>query len=105
MMALVEHIAGRQGGIIEAAQCRLRHYKRVVGDDEPRVPCRAHILLDKAAAEMRAGGMDAFAAPIGQRIDPGAPDQLGEPAREITGDEIAGGGRRGPARDQHQRRR
>ena len=65
----------------------------------------AHVLLDKAAAEMRAGRMDAFAAPVGQRIDPGAADQFGEPAREIAGDEIAGIGRRRPARDQHQRRR
>ena len=90
VMALVEHVAGRQRGIVEPAQRRLRHDKRVVGDDEPRVPGRAHILLDKAAAEMRAGGMDAFAAPVGQRIDPGAPDQLGEPARKIAGGEVAG---------------
>ena len=84
-MALVEDIAGRQGGIVEPAERRLRHDQRMVGDDEPRMAGGAHVLLDKAAAEMRAGGMDAFAAPVGQRIDPGAPDQLGEPARKIAG--------------------
>src|SRR4029077_5885195 len=37
--------------------------------------------------------------------DPAASDQLGEPSREIAGDEIAGSGRADPARDQRQWRR
>ncbi len=108
-MALVEDVAGRHGGIVEPArhcpQRRLRHDERVVGDDEARVPGGAHVLLDEAAAEMRARRMDAFAAPVGQRIDPAPPDQLGQPARKVTGGQVAGSGRRCPARDQHQRRR
>ena len=82
MMALVEHVAGRHGGVVEPAQRRLRHDQRVVGDDEAGVAGGAHVLLDKAAAEMRAGGMDAFAAPVGQRIDPAAADQLGRASPE-----------------------
>src|SRR5437762_10453659 len=99
MMAFVEHIAGRYAGIVDPAKRGLRHDQRVVRDNKPRVPRRPHILLDKAAAEMRAGSVDALAAPVGQRIDPAAPDQLGEPAWKIAGDEIARRGRADPARD------
>ncbi len=103
-MALVEHIAGRHVGVVEPAQRRLRHHEGMVGDDQPRVPGRAHVLLDKAGAEMRAGGVDALAAPVGQRADPAAPDQLGEPAREVAAHQVARGGGADPSRDQHERR-
>ena len=89
MMPLVEDIARRHDGIVEPAQCGLGHDQRVVGDDDAGVARRAHVLFDKAAAKMRAGGMDAFAAPVGQRVEPAAADQLGEPARKIAGDEVA----------------
>ena len=48
--------------------------------------------------------MDAFAAPVGQDIDPAAPDQFGEPAREIAADEVARRGGADPARDEGERR-
>ena len=67
MMALVEDIAGRHRAIVEPAERRLRHHQRVVGDHERGMARGAHILLDKAFAEMRAGRMDAFAAPVGER--------------------------------------
>ena len=44
---------------------RLGHDERVVGDDKAGVPRGADILFDKAAAEMRAGRMNALAAPVG----------------------------------------
>ena len=94
MMAFVEDIAGRHRRIVEPAERGLRHDQRVVGDHDARVPRLADVLLDKAAAEMRAGGMDAFAAAVGEPVDPAAADQLGEPAREIAGDQIAGFARR-----------
>ena len=104
VMALVEHIARRHRRIVEPAQGRLGHHQRMIRDDDPRLARRADILFDKAAAEMRAGGMNAFPAPIGQRIDPAAADQLGEPAREIAGHQITGIGCGDPAGDQPQLR-
>ena len=41
---------------------------------------------------MRAGGVDALTAPVSQCVDPAAADQFGEPAREIAGHQVAGGG-------------
>src|SRR5262249_6880541 len=79
MVALVEHLAGRHRRIVEPAQGGLGHDQRVIGDDDPRLPRTANVLFDKAAAKMRTGGMHAFAAPVGERVDPAAADQLAEP--------------------------
>ncbi len=50
--------------------------------------------------------MDAFAAPVGERGDAVAADQLGEPAGKIAaGHQVARLGRQHPAGDQRQRRR
>jgi hypothetical protein len=104
VVTFIEDIAGRHRRVVEPAERRLRHHQRMVGDNDAGVARRAHVLLDKAAAEMRAGRMDALAAPVGQRIDPPAPDQLGEPAREIAADEVARCGVANPARDQRKGR-
>jgi len=65
MVPLVEHVAGRHRAVVEPAERRLGHDQRMVGDDEPGMARGAHVLLDKAFAEMLAGGVDAFAAPVG----------------------------------------
>jgi len=49
---------------------------------------------------MLAGGMDALAAPVGERGDAIAADELGKPAGKIAGHQIAGLGRQHPAPDQ-----
>ena len=90
MVALVEDIAGRHGCIVEPAERGLCHHQRVVGDDDARLPRLADVLFDETAAKMRAGRMDALAAPIGEPIDPAAPDEFGEPAREIARHQVAG---------------
>ena len=71
-MAFVEDIAGRDRRIIEPAERSLRHDQGMIGDDDARLPRLADILLDKAAAKMRAGRMDAFAAAVGEPVDPAA---------------------------------
>ena len=88
MMAFVEYIAGRHGGIVEPAERGLRHDKSVIGDDDPGIACAADILLDKATTKMLAGGMDALAAAVGEAIDATTADQFGKPAGEIAGDQI-----------------
>jgi hypothetical protein len=55
MVALVEDIAGRDGGVVEPAESGLRHDERVVGDDDARLPRLVDILFDKTAAKMGAG--------------------------------------------------
>ena len=68
VMAFVEHVAGRQALILRA-QRRLDHHQRVVGDHDVGLARAAHRALDEAAAVMRAGAVDAFAAPVGEAAD------------------------------------
>ena len=98
MMALVEDVARRQIGIVETAERRLDHHQRMIGDDEPRAPRPAHALLDEAAMIVRTGGVDAFAAAIGERDSLRAAQQLGQPARQIAADHVAVTRRAHPAR-------
>src|SRR5271166_2492676 len=99
-MALIKHIAGRNGCIVEPAESGLCHHQCVISDDDARLPRLADILLDKAAAKMRAGRVNALATTIGQPADPAASDELGKPAREIAGHEIPGLACGDPASDQ-----
>ena len=66
VVALVEDIARRQVAVVEPAERRLDHHQRMVGDDDARAARAAHALLDEAAVVMRAGAVDAFAAPVGE---------------------------------------
>src|SRR5689334_9192193 len=100
MMALVEDITGRNGRIVEPAERGLRHDERMIGDDDPRLPRPANVLLDETAAKMRAGRVDALAAAVGEPSDPAASDEFGEPAREIARHEVARLAGNNPARDQ-----
>jgi len=102
MMAFIEDIAGWYRRVVQPTERRLRHHERVVGDNNARLPCLADVFLDKAAAEVRASRVHAFAAPIRQPSDPPSPNKLGEPARKITRDQVAGLARRNPARYQPQ---
>src|SRR5262245_36933049 len=99
-MTFIEHIASRDDRVIEPAEGSLRHDQRVVGDDNPRLSCLSDVLLDKAAAKMRAGRVHAFAAPIGEPVDPAASDQLGKPAWEVSRGQVSCLARGDPARDQ-----
>ena len=56
--------------------------------------------LDEAAAVMRAAGIDAFAAPVGQRGRTGAAEQARQPARQVAADHVAVLAVRRPAPDQ-----
>ncbi len=105
VVPLVEHIAGRHRRVVEPAECGLGHDERMIGDDDPRAAGLADVLLDKAAAKMWAGGVHAFAAAVGERADPRAPDQLGEPAGEVAADQVARLARGDPARHQPELRR
>ena len=67
VVAFVENVAGRHRRVVEPAKRRLGHDQRMVGDDEARAARLADVLFDKAAAKMWAGGVHAFAAPVGER--------------------------------------
>ena len=100
VVTFVEDIAGRHGCVVEPTECGLGHDQRMVGDDDARLSCLANVLLDKAAVILRAGRVDAFAAAVGKPVDAAKSDQLGEPAREVSGHQISRVGRGDPAGDQ-----
>src|SRR5580693_348555 len=100
MMALVEDIAGRNGCIVEPAECGLRHDQRMVGDDDARLARLADVLLDETAAKMRAGRVYALAPAISEPADAAAPNEFAEPPRKIAGHEISGLARADPPGDQ-----
>src|SRR6185437_10889728 len=83
MMALVEYEPRRQIGIVEAAQRRLHHHQRVIGDNDAGTPRATYALFDEAFVIMRTGRMDTLAAPVGETDAARAPDQVGQPARKI----------------------
>ena len=77
---------------------RLGHDQGVVGDDDAGAAGAPGAVFDEAAAVVAAGGVDALAPVVGERIDPGAADPVGEPARQVAGDQCAVARRRQPAR-------
>ena len=96
-MALVEHQARRLATVI-AANGRLDHHQRVVGDYQIGAPRLAHRFLDEAFAVMGTGRMDAFAAPVGQAQGAGAAQQIAEPGGKVAAHQIAVSGGQRPAR-------
>ena len=72
----------------------------MVGDDDVRFAARPLGPLDEAAAVVRAAGIDAFAAPVGQRGRAGAAEQARQPAGQIAADHVAVLGVSRPAPDQ-----
>ena len=80
---------------------RLRDHQRMIGDHDGRVAGAADGALDETDAVMRAGGIDAFAAPVGDLAASGseAARKAGKPAPEISPSVSDAD----PARDQRQR--
>src|SRR3546814_19422082 len=60
------------------------HHQRMVGDHQIGLGACAHRALDEAFAVMRAPGIDAFAALVGQRRNPALAEQRAEPAGQIA---------------------
>ena len=97
MMTLVEQDSRRR---VLARPGRVDHHQRMVGDDDVGFPAGAFGALDEAAAVMRAAGIDALSAPIGQRGCSGAAEQARQPAGQVAADHVAVLGIGRPAADQ-----
>src|SRR3546814_12660549 len=70
--------------------CRAMHHGQgMVGDDDIGLRRRARRSFDEAFAEMRTAGIDAYAAPVGQRGGAVAAKQGGEPAGQVAADHVA----------------
>ena len=119
MMAFVEdqpaHGAGLLllficlGGPSDLVDGSLAQHQGMIGDDDVGLAGGARRSLDEAFAVMRAGGIDAFAAPVGEAERAGeavagiAGDIAGqahEPGGEIAADHVAVAARQRPARDE-----
>ena len=100
VMALVEHVAQRPRGVVEAAHRRLHHDQRVVGDHDVGLPRAADGALDEAFAVVLAGRVDAFAAPVGEPRDAAAAQQVEQPGRQVAADHVAVAAGERPARQQ-----
>ncbi len=107
VMTFVEDVAyapfrWRVGGLVDAQPIlrRLGDDERMVGDDDGRVARAADSALDEADAVMRAGGIDAFAAPVG---DFAQRHRGAEEGRKSRAGNIAVGCRADPARDEAER--
>src|SRR3546814_5017761 len=57
-------------------------------------------MFDEAFAEMRTAGIDALAAPVGERGGAVAAEERGEPAGKVAADHVAVAAVGGPARDE-----
>ena len=96
VVALVEDVAQRRP-VLAAAERGLDHDQGVVGDDEARGAGAADGVLDEAAAPVRAGGVDALAAAVGEAGDVAPGEQLGDPAGEVAALHVAVAGRERPS--------
>ncbi len=103
VMALVEHQPRRQHGVVVAAERRLDHDQRMVGDHDLRALGAPDRALDEAAVIVLAGRVDALAAAVRQAGGARPPDQLGQPAGKVAARQVAVARRRGPARHQAER--
>src|SRR6185369_5106565 len=97
MMALVEQDSS--GGIL-ARPGGIDHDESVVGDDDVRLPARPLGAFDEAAAVMRAAGVNAFAAPVGERRRSRAAEQARKPAGQVAANHVSVLGIGGPSADE-----
>ena len=98
-MPLVEHqTPGGETGIAVAGG--EGQDQRMVGDRQIGVAGAPRRAFDEAAAPVAAGRMHAFAAPVGERGEPPAAGDPGEPAGEVSPRQVAVAGAGDPARDQ-----
>ena len=104
VVAFVEDVARgqRMGRARVVAERGLQQHQGVVGDHQIGAPGAAYGAFDEAAPVLRAGGVDAFAAPVGQPERAVGAEQLGQPAREIAAAHVAVAGGPDPARDKAQ---
>ena len=100
VMAFVENVSGRHRAVVEAAPRGLGHHQGVIGNDKLRPARPADRVFDEAATPMRAGGVDAFAAPVGKAEDGGRAEQFGEPAGQVASLDVAIGRDQRPAGNQ-----
>ncbi|UZO97950.1 Hypothetical protein RMHFA_05761 [Roseomonas mucosa] len=99
VVAFVEDIA-HGGTVLAAAQRGLDHDQGVVGHDQLRPGGAADGMLHEAAAPVRAAGMDAFAAPVGEVGHRTVGEELGDPAGKVAALHVAVPRRHRPAGDQ-----
>ena len=100
MVALVEYVARRHVIVVQPAPGRLGQHQRVIGDHQIGVARPANAVFHEAALPMAAGGIQAFATPIGQAAQQRRAENLNEPAGQVTAQNIAVAGNTRPARDQ-----
>ena len=105
VVALVEHVAHRHRVVVDAAPGRLRHHQGMVGHHQLGAAGAADGVLDEAAPPVRAGGVDALAAPVGEPAGQPGAEQLGKPARQVAALDVAVAGGQRPARHQAERHR
>src|SRR4051812_14500430 len=99
MVALIEDVPGRKV-LLFGTERRLDHHQGVVGDYDLRPTGAAHAALYEAAAVVRAGGIDAFAATVRESDAAAGAEQVGQPAREIAARHVAIARRHRPSRHQ-----
>ena len=104
MMAFIKNDPRRAAHLVASAR-GIDHHQSMVGDDDIGMDARACGAFDEAFFVMRAPGIDALAAPVGQRGRTVATEQRWQPTRQISADHVAVFGIRGPARDQMRQRR
>ena len=97
-MTLVKDDSGRLHRVIASAR-RVDHNERMIGDDKVSLRAVATGALDEAFAVMRAPGIDAFAALVGQRRNSSFAEKSAEPAGQISADHVPILRERRPARD------
>ena len=103
-MSFVKNDPCRTADLVAATR-GVDHHQCVVCDNNVGVdtgPCGA---FDEAFLVMRASGIDALAAPVGQRGRTVAAEQGWQPARQIAANHITVFGIGCPARDQMRERR
>ncbi len=98
VMALVEDDPRRTSRFPPARG--IDHHQRVVGDHDVGVGARSRRSFDEAFAVMRAAGIDAFAAPVGERRGAGAAEEGRQPSRHVAAHHVSVAGIGGPPRHQ-----
>ena len=92
MVPLVEHVAGRHAPLLACAEggarC-LHHEQRMIGDHHVGAAGLSLALLDEAAAVMRAGAVDALAAPVCEAEGAAEAEQVGEPGGQVAAGHVA----------------
>ena len=94
----------------------LVQHEGVVGDDDRGIAPRPHRAFDEAAPVMRASGIDAFAAPVGEAqrlrrdaarftVERQVVEQRQDPRREVATHHVAVAREARPARDQGRQQR